>query len=326
MWVSFSPVHWAQALFDWIDPMAQTEYYQIFDRIFESELDMPLVRSDSVDSAFVMRRADAPIEIDGKTIHVCPDLGDESGVVEVIENGHEIFVSYRGWVVCADLKRSLLTVEERWASIPFFVFFERIVAPILLLLQESTLVALHGAVVEWEGQAWIFVGEGGVGKSTTALELVRIGARLVADDLALVDVEGLRVLPGACALRLWQPEGALGEAELEIRSSPASEKRWFGLKDRYRCGTPKPIAAIVVLERSDTESGINRLSGQLALVRVLGQAFSLTEPCVERRTSRLKNVSHLVRHLPVLSYVFAGHPEGRPEHVSRLLTLMKAIR
>jgi HPr kinase/phosphorylase len=51
----------------------------------------------------------------------------------------------------------------------------------------------HGALVEVEGLGVMLVGPSGIGKSECALELVRRGHRLVADDVVLLEPEGDRL-------------------------------------------------------------------------------------------------------------------------------------
>ena len=53
---------------------------------------------------------------------------------------------------------------------------------------------VHGVLVEVYGMGILIMGESGVGKSETALELVKRGHRLVADDVVEIKKveEGLR--------------------------------------------------------------------------------------------------------------------------------------
>jgi HPr kinase/phosphorylase len=51
-------------------------------------------------------------------------------------------------------------------------------------------VRLHGTLLEVEGVGVLVRGPSGVGKSETALELIRRGHRLVADDVVELRVEG----------------------------------------------------------------------------------------------------------------------------------------
>jgi HPr kinase/phosphorylase len=56
---------------------------------------------------------------------------------------------------------------------------------------------LHGELVEVYGEGVLILGESGVGKSETALELVKRGHRLVADDLVEVRRVSSKTLVGA---------------------------------------------------------------------------------------------------------------------------------
>ena len=55
---------------------------------------------------------------------------------------------------------------------------------------------LHGELVEVYGEGVLILGESGVGKSETALELVKRGHRLVADDLVEVRRVSSKALVG----------------------------------------------------------------------------------------------------------------------------------
>jgi HprK-related kinase A len=54
---------------------------------------------------------------------------------------------------------------------------------------------LHAAVVEKEGRALIMPGEPGSGKSTLCAALCHHGWRLLSDELTLIDMESLEVIP-----------------------------------------------------------------------------------------------------------------------------------
>ena len=55
----------------------------------------------------------------------------------------------------------------------------------------------HGVLVEVHGEGMLLLGESGVGKSETAIELVKRGHRLIADDAVEIKKEGAYVLTGS---------------------------------------------------------------------------------------------------------------------------------
>lgn len=84
---------------------------------------------------------------------------------------------------------------------------------VALLLTLSGAEVLHGSVVEVAGSGVAFIGHSGAGKSTLAGEACAAGARFVADDLLVVDLDG----PGATCRR--------GGSELRLRPGSAELAR-----------------------------------------------------------------------------------------------------
>ena len=75
---------------------------------------------------------------------------------------------------------------------------------IIVALQECRpdLLFLHAAALERDRAAWLFVGESGAGKSTTAWGLLHHGFSYLSDELAPIDLDTLEVLPYPHALCL----------------------------------------------------------------------------------------------------------------------------
>lgn len=61
-------------------------------------------------------------------------------------------------------------------------------------------ITRHGVLVEVYGEGVLIMGESGVGKSETAIELVKRGHRLVADDAVEIRTVGSRIIGAAPAL------------------------------------------------------------------------------------------------------------------------------
>ena len=78
------------------------------------------------------------------------------------------------------------------------------------LLYQRGLLVLHSSAVDIDGQCVVFIGEKGMGKSTTAMSLIRQGNRPVSDDIAAIDLnhaDGPVVLPSFPQFKIW-PDAA----------------------------------------------------------------------------------------------------------------------
>lgn len=61
----------------------------------------------------------------------------------------------------------------------------------------SPRITRHGVLMEIYGEGVLLIGESGVGKSETAIELIKRGHRLIADDAVDIRREGIEVLVGS---------------------------------------------------------------------------------------------------------------------------------
>ena len=67
-----------------------------------------------------------------------------------------------------------------------------------LKLQFAPKITMHGVLVDIYGEGILIIGESGVGKSETAMELIRRGHRLVADDAVEIKKVSNQTLFGYC--------------------------------------------------------------------------------------------------------------------------------
>ena len=67
-----------------------------------------------------------------------------------------------------------------------------------LRVQLAPRVTMHGVLVDIYGEGVLIIGESGVGKSETALELIKRGHRLVADDAVEIKKVSNTTLVGSC--------------------------------------------------------------------------------------------------------------------------------
>lgn len=121
-----------------------------------------------------------------------------------------------------------------------------------LLLQRGVL-PLHGSAVEWNGKAYIFVGDSGAGKSTLAASLVRHGCRLLTDDVAAItwNEQGQPQIAFAYPQqKMWKTSlDYLGLDAEQYRSvQPGEDKFAVPVDDTHRTVTDKvPLGGIYEL-------------------------------------------------------------------------------
>lgn len=207
----------------------------------------------------------------------------------------------------------------------FSLAMERVFLPLYALFSMPDAVALHGSAVVLNGEAFLFIGRSGAGKSTTAYEFVRRGATLLADDLVVADVAQGIALGGAPTLRLWKGEGSLPEAQ-EDRSlwRHDASKRWFRIPAERGAASAVPIAAIVMLDpdtlggQRDVLPGLETSPQRKALTDLLGQTFDLSHGTPEWMVARFRNTARLIREYPFYHFRYVKSADGKPTHMDAL--------
>ncbi|TWI37045.1 HPr kinase/phosphorylase [Paracoccus sulfuroxidans] len=94
---------------------------------------------------------------------------------------------------------------------------------------------VHASCVELRGRGLLILGRSGAGKSTLALDMMALGAGLVADDRTVLVREGDRIM---------------ADAPATIRGQ--IEARGVGILGAVASG-PVPLALVVDLDRSEPE-------------------------------------------------------------------------
>lgn len=177
----------------------------------------------------------------------------------LVRNGNEIIVEpFPG-------------VEERLVRLPLLG------SVLAVLLHQRGFLVQHASAVAINGDAVVFLGGKGWGKSTLAATLYAQGHELIADDVVALDIDNLRcpaALPGFPQFKLW-PESAassLGEdPELLPRLAPGCEKRARSAADRFS-RQPLPLRSIYVLSEGPVLE-IKPLPPQEAMVELIGNTF-----------------------------------------------------
>ena len=212
------------------------------------------------------------------------DIVVRSDVPLVIDT---VATSYAAFQVTDQTGGPATCVIETWSttasdeSAAVLGTLDRVVMQVLDGLGERGIVGTHAAAVAIDDRTVVLAGRSGAGKSTLTLALLRDGARLLTDELTLVDRDDRTILPYPRALHVspWtvdllpelaflrdRPRQALG-ADLEWAVSTADLAQAFGAT----VAAPTRLGAVVILdERGDVadEPRIERLTGAQAALEL----------------------------------------------------------
>ncbi len=196
--------------------------------------------------------------------------------VEALSRLRELFAHKPSAVViCRDLEvpKQVIDIAEEF-SVPLFrtdistsSFASALIA--FLNLNLAPRVTRHGVLVEVYGEGILLLGESGVGKSETAIELVKRGHRLIADD--------------AVEIRRVSDKSLVGTAPDNIRHF--IELRGIGIINASRifgAGAVKlteKIDLIINIEQWDVNKSYDRMGLEEQTTSILGLDIpSLTIP------------------------------------------------
>jgi hypothetical protein len=175
------------------------------------------------------------------------------------------------------------------------------------LLRQRGHLLLHASAVEIAGEAVLFLGSAGWGKSTTAAALHARGHSLIADDLTALRVEQSRpiVLPGFPQLKLW-PEAVAslgGNPEKLAKWNPYFEKRIHPAEHKFS-SAPLPVKRIYVLDEGDAME-ILPLQPQEAFVELVrhsyGSDYGLQTATDIESASHFLECASIVKKVPARS-------------------------
>jgi HPr kinase/phosphorylase len=128
--------------------------------------------------------------------------------------------------------------------------------------------SIHGVLVEVSGMGILILGDSGVGKSETALELIERGHRLVADDVVEIHCVNGNTLIGAGANKI------IGH-HMEIRGLGIINVTH--LKGVGAIRDSKRVQLVVVLEEWDAAKSYDRLGIEEQYMELLGVNISKLE-------------------------------------------------
>lgn len=137
-------------------------------------------------------------------------------------------------------------------------FMAQIIGTLKLALAPR--ITRHGVLVEVHGEGILLLGDSGIGKSETALELIKRGHRLIADDAVEIKRTSRTTLVGSAPAMIRYYMEVRGIGVVDVR-------RIFGI------GAVKPaerINYIISLEAWDEEKKYDRLGIETEYTSILG--------------------------------------------------------
>jgi len=257
----------------------------------------------------IMFEVCSDIPVPKQLIHRADDLAGD-GVLRVFGSPESFTAIWRDYAVnyqCGTQPKILS--NKSLSNIELRSFLDRVFFPLVHTFN-PTRMALHASSTLFQGEAILFLGASGQGKSSTALALMEKGFPMISDDV--VAIEDAFVLPGASSARVQCSDPkrfdfpGSGKARVEIVSSARKV----------------PIRAIVSLVRSDRWAFART---QLQLQSVLPFLFDLTDWAPENRATRFKRLASLIRQTDVYEVHFPVSKSGEPDHVDYLVECLNSL-
>ncbi len=248
--------------------MTEWPRYALFGLIAASELALPELIPASADAApdLVIRRGKAvsPVLAPGlvgnaaRALLIVADVG-----LFDVRGGREVIVSPYPGVPEAQVRLFLLG------------------SAMGVVLHQRGLLPLHANAVEIGGQAVAFTGHSGAGKSTLAAWFHDRGARVLSDDVCVVelDAEGRAIAnPGLPRMRLWRDAlHRSGRDPGQFQPTWASDSTYdkFDVPIAAAATAAEPIAlkAIYLLRNRAGGFAINRLTGAAAAGALISNTY-----------------------------------------------------
>lgn len=192
-----------------------------------------------------------------------PDTRKYSSKVERTEDGFICYINCIGGAKIIDKSKIIISPESEAEEKGFRFLVSGFALGLLLHLRG--LITLHASAVAIRGGAVAFIGQKGMGKSTTAAALHAGGHSIVTDDLLVLDTteDSVQVYPGFPHLKLTAESiiESLNEDPHQIpKIDPEGPKHSFAAKKNF-LRSPLPLQSVYVLDYKTGE----RKNGQFTL-------------------------------------------------------------
>ena len=189
------------------------------------------------------------------------------------------------------------------------------------LLRARGVLALHASCVEVDGEAVLFAGSQGQGKSTTAAALAESGYSVLSDDLTAIGPCGGRFCAHAAFdhVRLWPASEPIlfGREGVLHPITPTWEKRRYPLREGIFQRDTRPVSTIYLLDREGgaVQPSIRTLAAREALLALTALTYANYLLDAPMRALELDQLGELVGSVPVHRLVL-------PESVTPLRTFV----
>jgi hypothetical protein len=216
-----------------------------------------------------------------------------------------------------------------------------LLGPILgFVLRLRGITCLHASAVSIGGRAIALVGPASAGKSTTAAALVRMGHRLISEDVVpIVEREGrIEILPGYPRIRLW-PRAmriVLGSEASLPHLTQNWDKRAFDVGDDASVfgHDPVPLAAIYAITKRSwnqraplvMDGATSGLSSGAALIKLVGDAYTWYALTREMRAREFALFGRVAATVPIRTLIPHKDPARLPRMCEALIEDLAALQ
>ncbi|GEM_PF-4133409 len=267
--------------------------------------------------------------------------GDESAELEIVEDDglldridddawgvlteERLPLGFGGWGFELRLDdneiRYQLVPDLTW-SVPVDHMLERKILPLYSAVTHQERVALHAGALAATNNGVLVIGTTGAGKSTTIYhDMDRHGAKLVADEMAVVDTESGTLFHGGPALRIEPPVPGEARPVESGQIHPELKKHWMRFGDEKVAREDCELGDIVVLQPTEGVEGsgeLVELRGAESLQAVLSETFDFEEAPRAWKKRRFRNVGRMVKQTKVWAYRYDPEAIGAAERVDAM--------
>jgi hypothetical protein len=196
------------------------------------------------------------------------------------------------------------------------------------------LVCLHASGTVIDGQAVLFVGDSGRGKSTTAGFFARNGCPMLSDDFVALRRDGDQVMidPGVPSARVFKDSGrALVEVEESEALTPIAPQRYKHYLSLSKSGYPfaesaVPLGAVYLLTPRGAATQIEPVSPLQALVTLTHHFYPWRTVDSRRWKDEFQSLASLVEHIPVRKLILPNQFERLSEVIEGITADVRSLQ